>query len=144
MIGNNLLDGFADVTRMYTDMEKVYDIKGEFPLMAYLLYKDLHYQYPDSKFILNVRPEKDWIKSREHHDEGRYIKKFMKILNMTRDEVIDSWSNHFRSHIADVNNFFYDKPNRLLVFNISKDKPEKIMSFFSDIKFNIDDWKHLR
>ena len=27
---------------------------------------------------------------------------------MTRDEVVDSWSNHFHSHIADVNNFFYD------------------------------------
>ena len=47
------------------------------------------------------------------------------------------------TNIADVNNFFCDKPNRLLVFDISKDKPEKIMSFFSDIKFNINDWKHL-
>jgi hypothetical protein len=111
--------------------------------MAYLLYKDLYYQYPDSKFILNVRPKEDWISSREHHHKGNYIKKFMEILNMTRDQVVDSWSNHFHSHIADVNNFFCDKPNRLLVFDISKDKPEKIMSFFSDIKFNINDWKHL-
>ena len=67
----------------------------------------------------------------------------MEVLNMTRDQVVDSWSNHFHNHISDVNNFFSDKPDKLLIFDISKDRPEKIMSFFSDIKFNIDEWKHL-
>ena len=49
---------------------------------------------------------------------------------------------HFHKHTEDVKHFFEDNPDRLLVYDISKDGPDNIINFFSDLNLDISKWGH--
>jgi hypothetical protein len=121
--GLPLLDSIDDFV-FYSDMEW-----GQ-QLYAYKLFRELDNQYPESKFILNIRNVDNWLKSRLNHQ--RYMAKDMKRLNLTMDEVLDYWVQDFISHNESVNHYFKDKPKKLLVFDIEKDDPKNICTFLSD------------
>jgi len=111
------------------------------PLFAYTLYKEIYNQYPSSKFILNIRPVDDWIRSRAKW--GRLLAFEAALRKQSKEDVIAGWRRHYHRHISDVLSFFESKPNQLLVYDISKDRVDKIISFFHDINLNPKHWHHL-
>lgn len=133
--GKPLMKGYEEY-RVFTDME-------DYPRQNYAhvtFFKEMEQQYPDAKFILNIRDVENWIKSRNNHDN--YTRDICKILKMTKEELNEKWRNDYKEHIENVISYFSDKPNKLLVFDIEKDKIDKLNLFFSDLSLNSKFYKH--
>ena len=88
-------------------------------------YKILDRQYKDSKFILNFRNEKDWIKSRLKHSTVAADQ--CKFHNCSINELSKIWSKLFRNHIKDTEKYFKDREGDLLKFNMVL---KKLLNFY--------------
>lgn len=133
----NNIDNFT----VYTDMEKKTPSKM---LYAFYLFKELDEQYPNSKFILNTRDINKWLISRTKHLKGKYIKISKRQHKVTtNEEMYKIWKDEWYSHHINVIEYFIDRPNDLLIFNIEEEGPEKIKNFFKDdLNLNIKYYKH--
>lgn len=96
-------------------------------------FKLLDQQYPNSKFILNVRDKQKWIQSRIKHPNS--LKESMERFNMTKEQVLAKWSRDWDTHIANVKKYFKQRPDDLLIYNIEQDTSQKIESFFPTLTF---------
>lgn len=134
-----LISGRYSKILVFTDMEVLYKTPQVMVGMQY--FKELDKQYPGSKFILNTRNKEAWLKSRSlqtiHPSGDTLLKISAEILKLTEEEMLEQWSHEWDEHYRDVLEYFKKRPNDLLVFNIEKDNPEKIKSFFKD-NFNLD------
>jgi hypothetical protein len=54
------------------------------------------------------------------------------IFNMSKDKMLEKWSQDWDNHIQDVLFYFAERPKDLLVYNIEKDEGQKIVDFFKD------------
>lgn len=134
-----LLDSYED-SIFISDMEGlVYENEVPTWNLGHInFYKKLDQQYPDSKFILNLRRKEDWIKSRLRHVfkiknlNYSYLEVYKEIYNLSKDEVLELWSSQWDDHISDVLKYFENRPNDLLIYNIQIDSGEKIVNFFKD------------
>jgi hypothetical protein len=80
----------------------------------------LHQQYPGSKFILTVRAMDEWLESRRRHVEtnitrraaGEYAGNFLEV-------DVEGWTAARVEHEARVRGYFADRPDALLVMDIS-------------------------
>lgn len=97
------------------------------------LFKNLDKQYPNSYFILNTRDLKDWLNSREKHVKRKPFLKHLQRKSPSNSWInIDkeAWKNEYISHHRDVFEYFENRPNDLLVFDITKgDGWEKLCNF---------------
>ena len=124
----------------FTDMERMY---GDPPLnIGMLLFKELDKQYPGSKFILNIRDKQAWLKSRSKHTFMPNISMTLleinqKTLKLSKEQVLAKWAKEWDQHHKAVKEYFKDRPNDLLVFNIDTDSPEKLVNFFKE-NFHLD------
>lgn len=123
-IGYPLLNGYEHYD-CFTDMEDVH--KNIFIHLTH--FKELDKQYPNSKFILNIRPVDKWINSRIHHPN--YLNCHKKITGLDEDGVIEHWKKQWEDHIESVKEYFKDRPNDLLVFDIESES-HKLVEFFSN------------
>ena len=99
-------------------------------------YKLLDKQYPNSKFILNTRNKQKWLKSRINHQNGQYLSHLAKEFQLSENEMIQKWSDEWDYHHLEVISYFYEKPNKLIIFDIEKDNPVKLEKFFKN-NFNL-------
>ena len=129
----------------YTDMEHM---SNDPPLnIGLLMFKELDQQYPGSKFILNTRDKQAWLKSRSLHplnefDSTTLLQINAKILHKTEQEVLAKWSKERDEHHKAVIEYFKDRPNDLIVFDIDNDSPQKLKNFFKD--YFVLDVKHYK
>lgn len=109
-----------------------YDI-NDYSNMLYThvkIYKYLDKQYPNSKFILNIRNKNEWINSRKNHGNPKYIDWFKKFYNVNSDEIIiKRWKKEWDIHINDVKEYFKNRSDDLLIYNIENDDVSKLNSF---------------
>jgi len=61
-----------------------------------------------------------------------YAELFTHIYHCSIEEVVARWSKEWDEHHAAVQEYFKDRPNDLLVFNIEKDNPQKLVDFLAD------------
>jgi hypothetical protein len=135
-------DFFSDMECCYIDNEKsmwVFIFMTDFKL--------LDQQNPNSKFILNIRDKTKWLHSRANHvlkygcvkngeiaeliDTSLYIDSHKIFYQQDiKEQIIDLWSKQYDQHILNVMEYFKDRPNDLLVFDIEKDPFSKIADFF--------------
>ncbi len=102
------------------DYLRDYNAVTDLPLASF--YKNLYKRYPDSKFILTVRPLYDWLKSCEKQlsippkndfsSKGRLAIYGCELYN----EKL--FSQAYEKHLMEVFDFFSDKPDSLLVLNV--------------------------
>ena len=135
----------------FGDMETWIRVNNElYWLYAHkVFYKLLDEQYPGSKFILNIRDREDWIVSRTKHtfqyskqgSRNCYINALCEINNLIEHQQIEAWREDWQAHIEGVKDYFKNRSNDLLIYDINKDSPVKIIDFFKDdLKFiNIPD-----
>lgn len=97
-------------------------------------FKRLYSKFPDAKFILTVRTDLDkWCKSVDkinlrYRDHKLIIpESYLSTLNMYNDIVTnkksenvthDDLKNAYKKHEKDIIEFFKDKPEKLLIFNV--------------------------
>ena len=144
--GNNLLSGYEDFT-FYSDMVhtveyKLWKQKNCFLHESNQYFETLDLQYPNSKFILNIRPVDAWLSSRFRHNDGKLAKKTMRHFCLEKAGLCEMWKKQYNKHIKDVKSYFKDRPHDLLVYDISKDEPQKILDFFPELNLDISHWKN--
>jgi hypothetical protein len=122
----------------FTDMEDT--LNDIFIYTKY--YKELDKQYPNSKFILNLRPLDKWLRSRESHAGGKYIEIYMKNWNITRNEVIERWIREWNEHIESIKDYFKDRPNDLLIFDIESESDTFVSYIETLTKIKYKDFGH--
>ena len=122
---------------VYSDMECV--DHPEYPLIeAYKDFPSLFKWYPNAYFILNTRNVDNWLESRAKHGNGIYLDWYKYHYGIqSKDEIIRLWRMDYYHHHYRVLDFFNNKPNSLLVFDIDNHSPEKISSFL-DEDFSLD------
>jgi len=125
--GNLLCEGHDDIV-FWSDLTY---IQRHFETFAH--------QYPDSKFIYNIRPIADWIRSRNsHYSKNALDKYFIKKLNLDEHkiDVKQYWKSEWIIYETRVLEFFKGvHQDRLLIFNIMKDGGEEIQKFLPEMKF---------
>ena len=124
-------------------------------------FKKLHELYPDAKFILTVRDSSEqWYDSLVNFHRRRFQKKgnelpniddFMRSNYIFPGSIIPIYKNIFNypeiplfhkehyinvyeKHIDDVNAFFKDKQDKLLIINVSKSGERKRLLEFLKVK----------
>jgi len=96
------------------------------------IYKVMDRAYPDSKFILTVREEEQWLRSGQNF--------FTEVTKYVSKETVEQWQDseeknknnleRYRKHNEDVRLHFRDKPYKLLEMNIcTGDGWEKLCPF---------------
>lgn len=96
-----------------------------------LLYKELDTRYPGSKFILTIRPAEKWIISVVNHFKHYYIPAHEWIYGVRSAQGNeDIYVRRYEQHNLEVQIYFKDRPNDLLVMDISEgDGWEKLCPF---------------
>lgn len=122
-----------------------YEAFGDLPFPLY--FKELESKFPDAKFIYTRRSEESWLKSMQWlYNDGAILWKH----GYMDDEIKyaaygttkydkDILIKAYRSYHDEVNNFFADKPGKLLVLDLDKEKPgfDRICDFLGIPKTNI-------
>lgn len=118
---------------------KKYQVFSDLPI-AYF-YKELDTMFPNSKFILTVRKKESWLKSCQNffpmQKKNKFFMdgwgKYQQIhFNFFGSPFFDSekFSTKYDSHVEDVNDYFKNRDNDLLVLNIiDGDGYEKLCPF---------------
>lgn len=98
------------------------------------IFKKIDKQYPNTKFILNIRDKEDWLNSREKHvkrnqeRKKKYPEKNITWLTIDRT----AWEQQFDQHYGEAFQYFKDRPEDLLVFDVTKgDGWEKLCPFLN-------------
>jgi hypothetical protein len=101
-------------------------------LEANKYFRQLHQQYPDSYFILQIRNEENWIKSRlKHRSKPSFAKRSISALGLKNtDELIQFWKAMKSNHFTDVRNYFCNS-KKFIEYNIDKDDISKLINFLS-------------
>jgi hypothetical protein len=122
-------DQYKDVV-FFSDMENIYTPEGNLPIyIAPTLFKKLDRQYKNSKFILNTRTLNNWLESRIRHANGNYLKFVCKKYDLSEDTLIQKWIDDWNNHHKNVIEYFKNRSNDFLIYDIEKDSIEKIINF---------------
>ena len=99
-------------------------------------FQEYYNKYPDSLFILNTRPMKNWLISRYKHAQYHQFNECW--CWPVSQEKTNIWITDRETHHKNVLNFFKNKLNKLLVINIEKtgweDVVIKYLQKFNNIK----------
>lgn len=111
------------------------------PIFAFRYFAELDAQYPASRFILNTRDVDRWVASRLRFNEGKYRScHHGDRVHASEEELGDCWRREWRQHHEAVEAHFFDRPEDLLVFNIERDSPERLVSFLPEFDLDLDHW----
>ncbi len=119
---NDILKGLEKYDA-FSDWNRLHDIA---------IFKEFDKQYPGSKFIMNTRDINAWLDSREKHVKRNQEKKRrnpeadVSWLKIERA----AWEKQFTNHYAAILAYFEERPDDLLVFDVTKgDGWEKLCPF---------------
>jgi len=138
-LGYNVLGARLDMAAPLLKGNKAPALKlaGEFDALQDVpwaaLYKELDQLYPNSKFILTVRNEKDWLYSASSHFKDVHIPLhewlYSKGVLRGNEEL---YAVRYRRHYEDVKDYFRGR-NDLLIMDFSKgDSWEKLCDFLKE------------
>jgi hypothetical protein len=101
------------IDKPYQDLLEQYAGLSQQPISS--RYRQLHQHYPDAKFILTLRNPQDWIYSRAVLIMNTW---FHQLKDHHRSFCPEAYLQKFEDHNAEVQDFFKDKPGKLLVMDI--------------------------
>jgi len=113
----------SEHNRMLLSGMEEYDAYSDFFMKrkTYHFFKIMDEQYPNSKFILNIRDLSSWLRSRKGHVLKKLkLRKYRKQNPHSTWYNIDqaAWRKEFEEHSEDVLFYFRNRPADLLVINI--------------------------
>lgn len=102
------------------------DLEYVTPTLIVEAYKEverLFAEYPEAKYILNIRDKNYWIESRCRQAGGNYLKFFQQFYDAPCEKIIQMWSESYDQHIAKVKKVIPEE--NLFILNLeSIDEPE--------------------
>jgi len=117
--------------------------KIELPIYAFERFKELDQQYPGSRFILNKRDPGNWLRSRKNFlNSGYFFCIHGDDAHQNEQELDECWINHWNSHHNTVLEYFLDRPDAFIEFDIENDSPQKLVDFFEDLNLDVNHWAH--
>ena len=86
-----------------------------------IIYKELDQKYPDSKFILMLRDSQSWIRSQVRHfgKKKTPMRKWIYGVGCPAGNE-DIYIKRFEDHNKEVTEYFKDRPQDLLVLDLTK------------------------
>ncbi len=113
------------------------DVLADIPTVRF--YKRLDREYPDAKFIYLERDMDKWLDSCKRHFWPGQIIKSANWLNQLHQDIYgcidynqEKYRQAYNNHDKEVREYFKDRPNDLLVMNITKGEGwEKICPFLN-------------
>jgi hypothetical protein len=125
-LAHSLLDGdIRPALKVAEQFEALQDV----PWAA--LFKELDMQFPNSKFILTVRDDEEWLNSAKKHFKDKYgkIREWLYgkgVLEGNEELYIE----RYRRHYEDVEVYFKDRQNDIIIIDFKQgDGWEKLCSF---------------
>jgi hypothetical protein len=114
--------------RLPLNWQGITDFDAALPGVSAAMYQELDSAYPGSKFILTVRDVAGWLKSIER-DMGRKLdvrrdraaerNRLLTMLYGTTTFDPDRFRQVFQDHIAEVRAYFGDRPDDLLLLDVT-------------------------
>lgn len=95
-------------------------------------YKKLDIDYPGSKFILNIGQLDDCNSYHTKYSNESVVEALQNVDQSTQKKSEEQWSQIRNDTIEEIKEYFYDRPQDLLCFNIDKDEGQKIVDFLND------------
>lgn len=124
--------------RVFSDMEQN---KANLRLEAFKLFRELDEEYPDSRFILNLREKQGWLRSRLNQGGGRYVSRQLRSRRLdTPEELLTIWSREWDEHLAAVREYFSGRPGQLIEFDIENDDPQVLVDAFPGYGLAVEHW----
>ena len=135
-----LLDGLEQWTA-YTDLICLpgspwghSNSDGQPVIEACTYFRELHRDYPDALFVLNTRDPFAWIRSRLHHDQGRFAAAYLAVLASegitSQEELSQRWLRDWHAHHSAVLKYFHQHaPAQLLVFHLKHTPQQQLIDF---------------
>ena len=109
------------------NMEQALDLAGDFSALQDVpwnaLYQELDQAFPGSRFILTVRDEDNWLKSAVRHFGARNYDTpiFQWLYGTGRINGNEQcFLERYQRHNREVREYFRDRPNDLLVYNLEE------------------------
>jgi hypothetical protein len=145
--GTYLKDTLHEINNM-TPLDNLinrYDCFSDNPWMMF--YEYLEKKYPTAKFILSLRDSYSWISSMIRIMGGVTPSYWEPILYGTNGDVIFNEKkvlNIYETHIKNVTNFFENKKEKILIYNLNENneeitkKIERFIGFKSKVTFGND------
>jgi hypothetical protein len=86
-----------------------------------IIYRELDAQYPGSKFILTIRPTKEWISSAVRHFDTHYtpMRKWIYGVGYPKGNE-EIYVARYERHNREVMAYFQDRPHDLLILNLAE------------------------
>jgi hypothetical protein len=121
----DILSGDIDKYQAFLDIEYVYD---DSHLEFYSHFKDMDQEYPNSVFIMNIRPVQDWIFSRMKLGKLPDAQPYYKYID---DSKIKRWIQHYFEHSIKVRDYFIRdhplKKYKLIIFSLGHSKLQDLI-----------------
>lgn len=106
-------------------------------------FREYYYKYPNSLFILNTRPLKNWIISRYKHARNENWKESW-CWPISLKKTL-GWINHREKLFTEILNFFKDKPDKLILVNIEKENwQDFIVKKLKEKNYKIEEMKNIK
>lgn len=121
----DILYGDIHHYQAFLDMEYIYE---DTHLEFYSHFQDFDQQYPNSIFIMNIRPVQEWILSRIKLGMLPNAQPYYKNIN---DSKIKNWIQHYFEHSIKVRDYFIrhhpSKKNKLIIFSLGHSKLQDLI-----------------
>lgn len=106
---------------------------------GFLRFREIDTAYPGTKFLLNTRDKGDWLQSRLTH--RNYAQKFIAAHGLSGvEDCLAVWSDDWDRHLADVREYFRDRPLDLIEFNIDTDSIGDLIGQLPDFDLDAQAW----
>ncbi len=104
----------AQGRRPFQGLDEKY--RGYTDFFGQAFYRQIDIAYPNSKYILTVRPIEDWLRSREQHVYRNLANPNYR-GGLTKVDI-DGWRRHFTSCYRDIKQYFSHRPDDLLIIDV--------------------------
>lgn len=106
-----------------------------------LLYKELDQWFPGSKFVLTVRPTDEWIRSQVRHFKTATTPMRTWIYGVGCPEGNEKiYTERYERHYRDVLTYFRDRPDDLLILDITAGEGWEKLCPFLDLPIPAQDF----
>lgn len=139
MLGYNVTSSFGltDTNIAETVVSQAYGIVPQFDAFQDnpwpIIYRELDEQFPNSKFILTIRPTEKWLNSVVQHFGGRttVMREWIYGVGDPRgNEAI--YRARYEQHNDEVRGYFVSRPGQLLILNLTEGEGwEKLCPFLN-------------
>jgi len=136
--GKKVLDGYDLDYKFFSDFTYLTESES---VEGNSFFREMDSHYPDSYFILNNRKTSDWILSRERHNSGDILNKYLSLMRTSNIEAVRTrWVAEKKNHELAVRGYFNGRNNFLEIDIDSQDIPGQI-SRFLEMEFDHSLWQ---